>query len=55
MNHAMVCYLVGWMLSVEGGILLLPMLTAVIYQEPIAFAYLAVSALCLVFSCLFTR
>ncbi len=55
MNHAMVCYLVGWMLSVEGGILLLPMLTAVIYQEPIAFAYLAMSALCLVFSCLFTR
>ena len=25
MNHAMVCYLVGWMLSVEGGILLLPL------------------------------
>lgn len=55
MNFAMVRYLIGWMLCVEGVFLLLPMLTAIAYQEPIAFCYLIVAAVCLVFSSLFSR
>ena len=35
MNYAMVRYLIGWMLGVESLFLLLPMLTAILYREPV--------------------
>lgn len=47
MNHAMVRYLIGWMLGVESVFLLLPMLTAILYREPVVLAYLATAAICL--------
>lgn len=55
MNFAMVRYLIGWMLRVEGAFLFVPTLTAVIYKERISLAYLAVALLCLLFSVLFTH
>ena len=35
MNYVMIRYLIGWMLGVEAIFLLLPALTAVLYQEPV--------------------
>ena len=53
MNYAMVRYLIGWMLGVESLFLLLPMLTAILYREPVVMAYLAAAVICLAFSALF--
>ena len=53
MNHAMVRYLIGWMLGVESLFLLLPALTALIYRENVVLAYLGVAALCMALAALF--
>ena len=53
MNYAMIRYLIGWMLGVESVFLLLPTLTAVIYQENVVTAYLGAAAICLAFAALF--
>ncbi|MDO4270945.1 MAG: TrkH family potassium uptake protein [Eubacteriales bacterium] len=55
MNHAMVRYLIGWILGIEAAFLLLPALTAVIYGEAVVAAYLAAAAVCLAFAFLFCR
>ena len=47
MNYAIIRYLIGWMLGVESVFLLLPALTAVIYQEPVVLAYVGTAAICL--------
>lgn len=53
MNHAMVRYLIGWMLGVESLFLLLPALTALIYREDVVLAYVGVAALCMALAALF--
>lgn len=56
MNHIMVLYLIGRMLSIESVILLLPMLTALFYHETIVFfSYLSVAFMCFLLSCLLTQ
>ena len=55
MNHAMVRYLIGWMLRVEGAILLVPALTAAVCRERVAYSYLAVALLCLAVSLFFRK
>ena len=55
MNHAMVRYLIGLMLRVEGCILLVPVLTAALYRETVAYAYLAAALLCLAISLFFRK
>ena len=52
MNHAMVRYLLGWMLGVEAAFLLLPMLTALVYGESTGFAFLFAALICLFFALL---
>lgn len=46
MNHAMVRYLIGWMLGVEAVFLLLPMLAALVYGEAVVLTYLSAVLLC---------
>ena len=53
MNYVMIRYLIGWMLGVEAIFLLLPALTAVLYQEPVVLAYLGAAVICLAFAGLF--
>lgn len=53
MNHAMIRYLIGWMLGVESVFLLLPALTAILYREPVVLAYVGAAAVCLAFAGLF--
>ena len=53
MNYAIIRYLIGWMLGVESVFLLLPALTAVIYQEPVVLAYVGTAAICLAVAALF--
>nr|WP_297171635.1 TrkH family potassium uptake protein [uncultured Agathobaculum sp.] len=55
MNYAMIRYLIGWMLGVESVFLLLPALTAVVYQEHVVSAYVGTAALCLAIAVLFCR
>lgn len=49
MNHAMIAYVIGWILNCEGFLMLLPCLTAVIYQETAGFSFAAAMALCFLF------
>ena len=53
MNYAMIRYLIGWMLGVESVFLLLPALTAVIYQEHVVLAYVGTAALCMAIAAVF--
>lgn len=55
MNYAMIRYLIGWMLGVESVFLLLPALTAVLYQEHVVTAYLGTAVICLAIAVLFCR
>lgn len=49
MNYAMIAYVIGWILNCEGFLMLLPCLTAVIYQETAGFSFAAAIALCFLF------
>ena len=49
MNYAMIAYVIRWILNCEGFLMLLPCLTAVIYQETAGFSFAAAMALCFLF------
>lgn len=49
MNYAMIAYVIGRILNCEGFLMLLPCLTAVIYQETAGFSFAAAMALCFLF------
>ena len=49
MNYAMIAYVIGWILDCEGLLMLLPCLTAVIYQEAAGFSFVITIALCFLF------
>lgn len=48
MNYSIILYIIGHVLHIEGLFLLLPCLTALVYQERSGFAFLFTSFLCLV-------
>ncbi len=54
MNGSIIRYILGYILKIESALLLLPCLTAVIYQEQEGFAYLGVAAICLLIGALAT-
>lgn len=54
MNGSIIRYILGYILKIESALLLLPCLTAVIYQEQEGFAYLGVAAICLLIGVLAT-
>jgi trk system potassium uptake protein TrkH len=55
MNHRMICYIVLWILKIEGLFMLLPVVTGLIYAEySEALVYLGISALCIAIGCLGT-
>ncbi len=47
MNYSIIVYIIGYVLKIEGLFLLLPCLTALIYQETSGFAFLISAAICL--------
>ena len=47
MNHKMVRYILANVMAIEGALLLLPALTALIYRERCIWAFLATAAVCL--------
>ena len=47
MNYSIIFYIVGWVLNIEAAFLLLPSLTALIYQERSGFAFVITILLCL--------
>ena len=49
MNLSMILYLLGWILVIEGGLLLLPVLVSLIYAEKTVWAFLFTAAMCGVF------
>ena len=54
MNSSIIRYILGYILKIEGLLLLLPCLTALIYQEKEGVCFLAVSAICLLVGILIT-
>ena len=54
MNSSIIRYILGNVLKIEAVLLLLPCLTAVIYQEAEGFCFLGVSILCLFLGVLMT-
>lgn len=46
MNRSIITYILGYILKIEGALLLLPCLVGAIYREKQAFAYLIVAGLC---------
>lgn len=47
MNYGSIRYIIGWILRVEGILMALPILTAIIYQEQSGWSFVVVAALCL--------
>ena len=48
MNYGMIVYMLGWICLFEAMFMALPLMVAVIYQEPAGWAYLMVLVLCAV-------
>lgn len=48
MNYGSIRYIIGWILRVEGILMALPILTAIIYQEKSGWAFVAVAVFCMV-------
>lgn len=47
MNYSIIIYIIGWILKLEAAFMVLPCITAIIYQEEAGFAFLITMALCL--------
>lgn len=52
MNYRVVFYILGCILKVEAGLLLLPVLVGVIYQESTGWSFLITAAICFVLGCI---
>ncbi len=55
MNYGKIVYMLGWICLFEAMFMALPLMVAVIYQEPAGWAYLMVLVLCAVLGLLLTR
>ncbi len=55
MNYSIILYIIGYVLNIEGLFLLLPCVTALVYQERSGFSFLFTSVLCLVLGRLITH
>ena len=55
MNLGVIVYMLGWIMKVEGLLMLVPVLTAAVYREKEGFCYLAVAALCVLLGLFFSR
>ena len=55
MNYSIISYIIGWILKIEAVFMLLPCLTALIYQEKSGYAFLITMAVCLVIGIPLTR
>jgi trk system potassium uptake protein TrkH len=55
MNKKVIIYLMGWILNIEAVFMLLPFITALIYQESSGYWFLAVMAVCGGIGLIFTR
>lgn len=48
MNYGSIKYIIGWILRVEALLMLLPIVTAVVYQEKSGWAFVIAAVLCLI-------
>ncbi|MBP3543542.1 MAG: TrkH family potassium uptake protein [Lachnospiraceae bacterium] len=55
MNYSIILYIIGYVLNIEGLFLLLPCVTALMYQERSGFSFLFTCILCLILGRLITR
>lgn len=55
MNLEVIVYMLGWIMKVEGLLMLVPVLTAAVYREKEGFCYLAVAVLCVLLGLFFSR
>ena len=55
MNYSMIFFILGWIFNIEAAFMVLPGITAIIYQEKNGLAFLATMVLCLVIGIPLTR
>ena len=55
MNLGVIVYMLGWIMKVEGLLMLVPVLTAAVYREKEGFCYLAVAVLCVLLGAVFLQ
>ena len=55
MNIAIVIYVIGWILLLEGGFLLLPLGVAIFYHEQVGFSFLITMLICVVLGLIVIR
>lgn len=48
MNYALISYIIGWILTVEGAFMLLPCIVALVYGEPSGLAFVSVMIITLI-------
>ncbi len=49
MNTSMIIYVLGWILTAEGTMMLLPLITGIIYNETATWSFVITMAICLMF------
>ena len=54
MNRRMILYILGYVMKIEAALMLVPCLTAVIYQEKEGFGFLITALICLLLGCIMT-
>lgn len=47
MNYSIIVYIIGWVLSIEAVLMLLPAITALVFRESAGFSFLITMAICL--------
>lgn len=47
MNYTIITYILGWILKIQAGFMILPVITGLIYREKDVFAFLITIAICL--------
>ncbi len=55
MNYSMIFFILGWIFNIEAAFMVLPGITAIIYQEKNGLSFLATMVLCLVIGIPLTR
>lgn len=55
MNYSMIFYILGWIFNIEAVFMILPGITAIIYQEKTGLAFLVTMLICLVIGLPLTR
>ena len=55
MNYSIIKYILGWVIFIEGSVMILPFITSIFYNEVSGVAFLSVSFICILIGLLLIR